>query len=100
MSGIALWGTLRNLGPFATLHPNQSLLLLQVFMATIATTALVMGSVAPERTRLEQRLLSKDAVSRILAESPALAEGAPAIIHVPSEGGGRGLGASGELAGA
>jgi len=93
MSGIALWGTSRNLGPFATLHPNHSLLLLQVFMATIATTALVMASVVSERRRLEQRLLIKDAVSRILAESPALAEAAPRIIQVLCERGGWGLGA-------
>jgi integral membrane sensor domain MASE1 len=70
MSAIALWGTLNNLGPFATSNPNQSLLLLQVFFATVTVTSLVMASVILERRRLEQRLRIKDAVSRILAESP------------------------------
>ena len=52
MSAIALWGTLHNLGPFATANPNQSLLLLQVFLATVTVTSLVMASVILERRRL------------------------------------------------
>jgi PAS domain S-box-containing protein len=87
MAAIALWGTLHNFGPFASLDPNQSLLLLQVFMATIAATALVMASVVSERRRLEQRLLIKDGVSRILAESSALAEAAPKVVQVLCEWG-------------
>jgi PAS domain S-box-containing protein len=85
MSVVALWGTLRGLGPFVTTNPNQSLLLLQVFMATVTVTSLVMASVILERRRLEQRLRIKDAVSRILAESPSMTDAAPKIIQVLCE---------------
>jgi two-component system, cell cycle sensor histidine kinase and response regulator CckA len=85
MSAIALWGTLDGLGPFATADPNLSLLFLQVFMATVTVTALVVASVMSERRRLEQRLRIKDAVSRILAESPSIADAAPKIIQVMCE---------------
>jgi PAS domain S-box-containing protein len=85
MSAIALWGTLHGFGPFAGSNLHQSLLLLQIFMATVTVTALVMASVVLERQRLEQRLLIKDAVSRILVESPALTEAAPKIVKVLCE---------------
>ena len=82
MSAIALWGTVHGLGPFATSDSNHSLLLLQVFMATVTVTSLVMASVISERRRLEQRLRIKDAVSRILAESPGVTDAASKIIQV------------------
>jgi PAS domain S-box-containing protein len=85
MSAVALWGTLRGLGPFVTSDPNQSLLMLQVFMATVTVTSLVMASVILERRRLEQRLRIKDAISRILAESPSMTDAAPKIIQVMCE---------------
>jgi two-component system, cell cycle sensor histidine kinase and response regulator CckA len=85
MSAIALWGTLRNLGPFATADPTHSLLLLQVFLGTVTVTSLVLASVVSERRRLEQRLRIKDAVSRVLAESPSIPDAAPKIIQVMCE---------------
>jgi PAS domain S-box-containing protein len=85
MSAVALWGTLRGFGPFVTSDPNQSLLMLQVFMATVTATSLVMASVILERRRLEQRLRIKDAVSRILADSPSMTDAAPKIIQVMCE---------------
>ena len=87
MSAVALWGTLRDLGPFVTPDPNQSLLVLQVFMATVTVTSLVMASVILERRRLEQRLRIKDAASQSLAESPSMANAAPKIIQVMCETG-------------
>ena len=85
MSAIALWGTVQGLGPFATSDSNHSLLLLQMFMATVTVTSLVMASVISERRRLEQRLRIKDAVSRILAESPSVTDAASKIIQVMCE---------------
>ena len=93
MSGIALVGTLRGLGPFATLHPDQSLLFLQALMGTLTVTALVLASVVSEQKRVEQRLLVQDAVSRILAESPALREASPKIVQVLCETAGWDIGA-------
>jgi PAS domain S-box-containing protein len=93
MSAVALWGTLHSLGPFVTSDPNQSLLMLQVFMATVTVTSLVMASVILERRRLEQRLRIKDAVSRTLSESPSMADAAPKIIQIMCETGTWELGA-------
>ncbi len=81
MSGIALWGTRHQLGPFSRPDANESLLLLQAFMGTISVTGLVLASIISEQQRAEQRLLVQDAVSRVLAEAPALREAAPRILH-------------------
>lgn len=56
MSSIAVLGTLRGHGAFATHSPNESLLLLQAFMATITLTALVLAAVVSERRRAEEAL--------------------------------------------
>jgi integral membrane sensor domain MASE1 len=85
MSGIAIWGTLQGMGPFVAARPNESLFFLQLFMATLTVTTLVMASVVSERRRLEQRLRIKDAVSRVLAESPSMTDAAPKIIQVMCE---------------
>ena len=85
MSGIAIWGTLEGLGPFVAVKQNESLFFLQLFMATLTVTTLVMASVVSERRRLEQRLRIKDAVSRVLAESPSMTDAAPKIIQVMCE---------------
>jgi PAS domain S-box-containing protein len=93
MSGIALWGTLLGFGPFATSDVYESLLLLQLFMATITMTSLLMASVVLERRRVEQRLMIKDQVSRVLADSPSLADAAPKIVQSLCEKAGWDMGA-------
>jgi PAS domain S-box-containing protein len=85
MSAIALWGTVLDLGPFAPSDPMHSLLLLQVFLGTVTVTSLLVASVILERRRLEQRLRIKDAVSRILAESPNMPDAAPKVIQIMCE---------------
>ena len=84
-SGIALWGTLRDLGPFAGSEPHESILLLQLFIATITMTALIVASVVSQQQRLEQRLRIKDAVSRIFSEASTMTEAAPQIIKAICE---------------
>jgi PAS domain S-box-containing protein len=84
-SGIALWGTVRDLGPFAQSEPHESILLLQLFTATISMTALIVASVISQQKRLEQRLRIKDAVSRILSEASTITEAAPQIIKAICE---------------
>jgi two-component system, cell cycle sensor histidine kinase and response regulator CckA len=93
MSGIALLGTLQGHGPFATLSPHTSLLLLQAFLGSITMIALVLAAVVAEHKRAEERLQLQDTVSRILAESPALREAAPKIVQVLCEGAGWEVGA-------
>ena len=55
LSGLAIGGTLRGLGPFNTESPNESLLLLQVYMVTMAAMAVPLAAVVAERQRAEQR---------------------------------------------
>ena len=53
---IAIRGTLRGLGPFARPTQNESLLLLQAFIAVIAVTKLIVAAVVTERRRMEGHL--------------------------------------------
>ncbi len=56
LSGIAIWGTLHGLGPFARPSQNESLLLLQAFIATLAMTILPLAAVVRERVRADAAL--------------------------------------------
>jgi diguanylate cyclase (GGDEF)-like protein len=56
LSGIAIGGTLRGFGPFVRDTQNESLLLLQAFMAVICVTKLIVAGVVAERRRVETRL--------------------------------------------
>lgn len=54
---LATWATVRGLGPFSTDGPaNQSLLLLQGFLGTMAVMSLLIGAVVAERRRDEATL--------------------------------------------
>ncbi|HLJ61273.1 MAG TPA: diguanylate cyclase [bacterium] len=52
LSAMAVWGAIRGAGPFAGATPNESLLLVQAFMAVMAIVALPLASVVSERQRL------------------------------------------------
>ena len=56
LSILALWGTLRGFGPFARQTHNESLVLLQAFMAVMSVTALTLAAVVADRKRVEERL--------------------------------------------
>ncbi|HEY2824141.1 MAG TPA: MASE1 domain-containing protein [Gemmatimonadales bacterium] len=53
---IAIWGTLHNHGPFARRDPNESLLLLQAFMAVATLMTLALAAEVAERRSVEERL--------------------------------------------
>jgi PAS domain S-box-containing protein len=79
MSAFAIWGTSHGLGPFVTSDPNQSLMMLQLFIATNAVTFLFLVTVIEERQLAEtkrredqRRLEANLAVTQILAESPKI----------------------------
>ncbi|HWN99679.1 MAG TPA: MASE1 domain-containing protein, partial [Blastocatellia bacterium] len=55
-SGIAVWGTRLGLGPIVGQSPNDSLLLLQVSIAAIGITFLVVAGLVAERKRGENAL--------------------------------------------
>jgi signal transduction histidine kinase/ActR/RegA family two-component response regulator len=56
LSVIAIWGTLRNFGPFVMETENQSLLILQAATAVLAITALALAAGMAERRRAEEAL--------------------------------------------
>ena len=68
LSGIAIWGTVNGFGPYALGSPNESLLLLQAFMAVAAVTSLVLGAAVFDRRRTERKLLAVEQRSRLAAE--------------------------------
>jgi PAS domain S-box-containing protein len=93
ISSIALWATMRGVGPFITPEPNLSLLFLQAFLGTMTLTALAVAAAISERRQAEERLRVQDAISRVLAEAPNLKEAAPKIIRALCEMAGWDLGA-------
>jgi signal transduction histidine kinase/CheY-like chemotaxis protein len=56
VASVALGGTLHRLGPFAMANTNTSLILLQLFVGTLAMTTLVLAAVVSERKSAEQAL--------------------------------------------
>lgn len=56
LSGIAVWGTLHGLGPFARGSQNDSLLLLQAYLAVQSITMLAVAAVVWEYRQSDRRL--------------------------------------------
>ncbi|HEY3216749.1 MAG TPA: MASE1 domain-containing protein [Candidatus Eisenbacteria bacterium] len=67
LSGIAIWGTLRGFGPFVRPDPNESLLLLQAFMAVFSMTTLAVTATVSEHRRVEAsiRRLNEELEKRV-----------------------------------
>ena len=62
LSSIAIWGTLRGLGPFVMATENESLLTLQAWTAVLTITAMALSSAMMERRRIESALQEQKAV--------------------------------------
>jgi PAS domain S-box-containing protein len=58
LSGVAIWGTTRGYGPFVHGGPNESLLLLQIFVGASTLMALVLFAVMRERTKAEDEKIA------------------------------------------
>jgi diguanylate cyclase (GGDEF)-like protein len=58
LSSVAVWGTLHGSGPFAIGTKNESLLLLQSFMAIVAVMTLALAAQAADRRRADGQILS------------------------------------------
>jgi PAS domain S-box-containing protein len=67
-SAIALAGTLHGYGPFAKSDPNQSLLLLQAFVGTLAVTALLLAAVSSDRGEATSALTAKERELRLITD--------------------------------
>jgi PAS domain S-box-containing protein len=85
IAGIAIRGTLADLGPFARWSENASLLLLQSFMGVLAITGTVVGALVAERRRLQQELEHRvgERTEELRASEARLIE-AQAVAHVGS----------------
>jgi GAF domain-containing protein len=69
VSAIAIWGTVRGLGPFAREQVNESLILIQLFMAVVAATGMFLAAAVTESRRAGRRASAQYASARILAEA-------------------------------
>jgi PAS domain S-box-containing protein len=67
-SAIALVGTLHGYGPFTNPDPNESLVLLQAFIATITATALLLAAVSSDRKQATAELASKEQELRLTTD--------------------------------
>jgi signal transduction histidine kinase len=56
VSGIAIWGTIHNNGPFALESMNDSLILLQTFTGVVSITSLVLAAVTAERRKATETI--------------------------------------------
>jgi len=68
VSSLAIWYTLRGLGPFVGSTPTHNLALLQTFMGLLAATALVLAALMTERKAAEDALSVSEAHYRLLFE--------------------------------
>src|SRR5207245_10538532 len=69
LSVLANWGTLHGLGPFVRSSENESLLLLQAFMGTMAIMTLLLAAVVAGRGRAEASLTRVGAIVQASADS-------------------------------
>ena len=56
VSGVAIWGTVRGLGPFSLESMNDSLVLLQTFTAVVSLTGLILAAATIERRNAGEAL--------------------------------------------
>jgi signal transduction histidine kinase/ActR/RegA family two-component response regulator len=79
LSAIATIATVRGIGPFVMSSENESLLLLQAFMATIVALTLPISALVSERKAIEEErslLLAREQASNVELESRVAAAGA------------------------
>jgi PAS domain S-box-containing protein len=57
LSGFAVWQTISGFGPFVARQPNESLLLLQVFLIVISTGSLIVSALIGERKKLQNQAI-------------------------------------------
>jgi signal transduction histidine kinase/integral membrane sensor domain MASE1/CheY-like chemotaxis protein len=92
VSLFAIWGAAHGLGPFVGRTLNDSLLVLQVFLGSNVVMFMFLAATVEERRlatatlhESERRLAANLAVTRILAESPALNDATVRILKTIGE---------------
>jgi PAS domain S-box-containing protein len=68
LSGIAIFGTVRGSGPFASLSLNESLLLVVGFISTISVTSMLLSSTIAEGRKAEEKMREASLYTRSLIE--------------------------------
>ncbi|MDP3720132.1 MAG: MASE1 domain-containing protein [Acidobacteriota bacterium] len=81
VSAGAIWHTVVGAGPFASPDLNRGLIRLQVFMAVLATTGLMLAAAISERLTGQRRRGAASGIGDVLAEARDLEEAAPAILR-------------------
>jgi signal transduction histidine kinase/integral membrane sensor domain MASE1/ActR/RegA family two-component response regulator len=81
LAAISIWGTIKGYGTFAFYGQNDSLLFLQAYVGDLAITSLALAAIVTERKVAGRHLEGSLAVTRILAESPALDAALPRILQ-------------------
>lgn len=56
ISGIAIWGTVQELGPFSLESKNDGLILLQTYIAVVSLTSLILAAATIERRKAGEAL--------------------------------------------
>jgi PAS domain S-box-containing protein len=84
-SAVTIGNTIRGAGPFGGAEVQQGLILLQVFMGTLAGTGLLLAAAITERKTGERRRAAAQAVGEVLTSAPNLTEAAPAILRAICE---------------
>ncbi|HEY7512321.1 MAG TPA: MASE1 domain-containing protein, partial [Vicinamibacteria bacterium] len=82
---VAVWGTVRGFGPFGALGVHERLVLLQMFMAVVAGTGLVLSAAIAERRTAERRRETDYAITHILTASSRLEDAAARILQTICE---------------
>jgi signal transduction histidine kinase/integral membrane sensor domain MASE1/CheY-like chemotaxis protein len=77
VAAIATASTVRGTGPFAGVDPDESLLMLQAFLAVLAVTTLAIAATVAERRRMDARMRQlNDELEARIAERTAQLEAA------------------------
>jgi signal transduction histidine kinase/integral membrane sensor domain MASE1/ActR/RegA family two-component response regulator len=85
ISAVAIWGTVHDRGPFATVPVHEGLVLLQIFLGVVAVTGMVLAAATSERDTAQRRRAAVYAVTQVLTESAPLAEAARRILRTIGE---------------
>lgn len=85
ISGFAIWGTIHDRGPFASGGQDLRLMLLDVFMGIVMTTALTLSAVVAERREAERALAAaRDELEDRVRERTSELESAQRIARLGS----------------
>jgi PAS domain S-box-containing protein len=83
LSTFAVWGTFLGYGPFVAESPNESLLLLQVFMGGLSVMILAVAAVVLQAQRVEHelRVARDDLEGTVSARTESLRQAVKALEH-------------------